>query len=139
MPRSVKKTSQKTSKKRTGKKATKKRKEKISWKKRILKCAAVLGIVAIITLAGFVCLVFAGVFGEIPSEKELGLIKNPVASEVLAADGTVLGRYYIENRTNATADEIPLHLLDALVATEDVRIYRHNGFDMRAYLRVLVK
>jgi len=111
----------------------------INWKNRIIKCGAVLVFLFLISFALFILLVFAGAFGRIPTKQDLSSIRNPVASEVLASDGSLLGRYYIENRTNASIDEIPAHLIDALVATEDARFFKHKGIDPRAYVRVFVK
>jgi penicillin-binding protein 1A len=80
-----------------------------------------------------------GFFREIPSYADMRKIKNPIASEVYAIDGSLLGRYYIENRTNASFRDIPKSVIDALVATEDVRFYKHNGVDYRSLMRVLFK
>jgi penicillin-binding protein 1A len=97
------------------------------------------------TVAGFVLIIFMiifvrlGFFKEIPSYAEMRKIQNPIASEVYAADGSLLGRYYVENRTNASIRDIPKSVVDALVATEDVRFYQHNGIDYRSLMRVLFK
>lgn len=80
-----------------------------------------------------------GVFGKIPTVEELNTIKNAEASEVYAADGVLLGRYYKENRTNVKFDNIAPHVINALIATEDARFYEHEGVDQRSLLRVIVK
>ncbi len=87
----------------------------------------------------FVMLVWAGVFGPLPSTKDLKDIQNPLASEVYSADSVLLGRYFIQERSDVKSDEIPKSLKDALVATEDVRFYDHNGIDYRSFARVLIK
>ncbi len=72
---------------------------------------------------------FLWLFGYSPSIVEL---KNPpytVASEVYASDGTLIGRYFKENRSPIKFEEIPQNLIDALIATEDVRFYQHHGID----------
>jgi penicillin-binding protein 1A len=77
---------------------------------------------------------FLGLFGYSPSIFEL---KNPsytVASEVYARDGSLLGRYYRENRSPIKYEEIPQNLIDALIATEDVRFYKHHGIDFQSLL-----
>jgi penicillin-binding protein 1A len=84
-------------------------------------------------------LVSWGVFGEIPDKIELKGITNHVASEVYAADGVLLGKYYIENRTNVDRENMAPVVLDALVATEDVRFYQHNGIDFPSLGRVFIK
>ena len=87
----------------------------------------------------FFILVFLGVLGPVPSKRQLKIINNPVASEVYSADGKVLGRYYIENRSNVSFDEISPNVINALIATEDARFYEHRGIDEIALMRVLVK
>ncbi len=87
----------------------------------------------------FFTLVFLGVLGPVPSKKQLHEINNPVASEVFSADGKILGRYYIENRSNVSYDEISPNVINALIATEDARFYEHRGIDEIALMRVLVK
>ncbi len=83
--------------------------------------------------------ILIGLFGKIPSREELKAIKNPISSEIFAADGSLLGKFYIENRTHTSYEDLPEHLIKALVATEDVRFYKHNGIDYRSYGRVLIK
>ncbi len=74
-----------------------------------------------------------------PSSRQLQVINTPIASEVLSADGKVLGRYYVENRSYARFDEISTNVINALIATEDARFYEHRGIDEIALLRVFVK
>ena len=87
----------------------------------------------------FVIAVSAGAFGPIPTEAELSHIQHYTASEVFAADGELLGKYFIENRTEVEFEDISPELLDALVATEDARFYEHSGVDTRSLLRVAFK
>jgi len=84
-------------------------------------------------------IVYVGFTGPVPSSEELQKIKNPVSTEVYAADGRILGRYYIENRSNVSFDQISPNVINALVATEDSRFYHHTGIDEIALLRVFLK
>ena len=84
-------------------------------------------------------LVLSGLFGRIPSVEDLGRIQNYLASEVYSSDNVLLGRYYIQNRTNARLDEISSSLTDALVATEDARFFVHHGIDKKSIVRVIFK
>jgi penicillin-binding protein 1A len=84
-------------------------------------------------------LVYIGTFGQLPDSNALIKIKEPVASEVYSKDNKLLGRYYIENRSNVTFREISPSLINALIATEDNRFYDHRGIDELALLRVVVK
>ena len=78
-------------------------------------------------------------FTAIPSFSELENPQSALASEVLANNNDVLGRYYIENRVPATFDELSPWLEKALVSTEDERFYNHCGIDARAIGRVAVR
>ncbi|HEY0769068.1 MAG TPA: transglycosylase domain-containing protein, partial [Sphingobacteriaceae bacterium] len=100
-----------------------------------LRCAA--GVLAL--TAGFVFLVWAGFFGKLPSREDLRDIQNPVASEVYSADSVLLGRYYQQDRSPVDASEIPKSLKNALIATEDIRFFEHDGIDYRSLFRVLIK
>jgi len=110
-----------------------------SWKLRIfyflLKTVA-----ALILLASLLFLiVYVGFTGPVPSTEELQKIKNPVSTEVYALDGRLLGRYYIENRSNVSFDQISPNVINALIATEDSRFYKHRGIDEIALMRVFFK
>lgn len=83
--------------------------------------------------------VYLGFTGKVPSKEELLRVKTPLASEVFSADGKLLGRYYTENRSYASYDEISPYIIQALVATEDARFFKHRGIDEIALLRVLFK
>jgi len=76
---------------------------------------------------------------ESPGSQELQNIQNQVASEVYSADSVLLGRYYTQDRTEIKYDEISPAVVDALIATEDVRFYKHQGVDYISLGRVLVK
>ncbi len=72
-----------------------------------------------------------GMFGELPSFVELESPKSSLASEIYSSDGKLLGKFFIEDRSNTDFEELPQHLIDALVCTEDVRFYDHSGIDLR--------
>lgn len=82
---------------------------------------------------------FTGVSGRLKTKSELLNFKNASASLVLSDEGEVLGKYFFENRTNISFDQIPKPLINALIATEDVRFYEHKGNDAKSFFRVLVK
>ena len=84
-------------------------------------------------------LVYIGAFGRLPDAETLIKIKEPVASEVFSQDGKLLGRYYVENRSNVNFKEISPNVINALIATEDSRFYEHRGIDEWAVLRVFFK
>jgi len=76
---------------------------------------------------------------ETPSNRKLRNIKNHVASEVFSADSVLLGRYYTQDRTEVRYESIAPVVFDALLATEDIRFYQHEGVDYISLGRVLVK
>lgn len=78
-------------------------------------------------------------FTDLPDTSELENPKNEWASEVFAANGEVLGRYFTENRVPVAFDELNPHIEKALVATEDERYYQHSGIDFYALGRSGVK
>lgn len=95
------------------------------------------GGVLLVTL--FILLLSLGVFGKLPSFEELENPQSNLATQILSSDGELLGRFYRENRTNANYKEIPPHLIDALVSTEDRRFYEHSGIDAKSVMRVIFK
>ncbi|MEG2665415.1 MAG: biosynthetic peptidoglycan transglycosylase, partial [Bacteroidales bacterium] len=92
---------------------------------------------------GFVCLFFfcisIGLFGFMPSFEDLENPESFLASEIISSDQETLGTYYVENRTNSEYADLSPYLVKALVATEDVRFYRHSGVDLRSLGRVIGK
>lgn len=97
------------------------------------------GIAALLLVFLLFLIVYVGFTGPVPSTEELQKIKNPVSTEVYANDGRLLGRYYIENRSNVSFDKISPNVINALIATEDSRFYKHRGIDEIALVRVLMK
>lgn len=95
--------------------------------------AGLIGVFALIFLfASF------GLFGELPDETTLENPEKNLATEIVGSDGKVLGKFYKENRTPVTYDELPQHLVDALLATEDIRFYDHAGVDVKGTVRAAV-
>src|SRR5215213_8008791 len=93
-----------------------------------------LGVFAMVIM-----LAMLGVFGKLPSLKEL---ENPSilqSSEVYAVNGTLMGKYYLErgNRSNVNYRDISRHVINALIATEDERFYDHAGIDFKSTLRAV--
>jgi penicillin-binding protein 1A len=100
------------------------------------------GFVAGVFLTGLLSLfllVLSGALGDIPNQEELRLIQNPVASEIYSSDSVLLGRYFIQERSDIRFEQIPTHVVDALLATEDVRFFNHHGIDYRSLGRVFFK
>jgi penicillin-binding protein 1A len=90
-----------------------------------------------------ILVVFSGIcfgwFGYMPKLDELDNLQQNQASEVYSDDGKILGNFYIENRNNTAYNELPSYLINALVAREDHRFYKHSGVDAWGLMRVLCK
>ena len=90
----------------------------------------------------FLMLIYNGVIGYMPPIEELEDPHDKLASLVYASDGTTeLGRYYYGagNRVYTDYNGISPHVINALVATEDVRFLEHSGIDFKALGRTAVK
>jgi penicillin-binding protein 1A len=80
-----------------------------------------------------------GTFGSMPSFEDLENPNSNLATEVISTDGVTIGKFYNENRTSIKYADLPKHLVDALVATEDERFYEHSGIDGRRTLSAAIK
>ena len=87
----------------------------------------------------FIAAISADMFGELPRLKDLENPKSNLASEVISSDQVVLGKYYVENRSNVHYEELSPNLINALKATEDIRFEEHSGVDLRGLFRVFFK
>lgn len=91
----------------------------------------ILSVVALFSLTA------AGVFGPLPDETRLEDPEKDLATQIISVDGQVIGKFFTENRTPVYFEDLPKHLVDALIATEDARFYDHSGVDGRGTLRAL--
>lgn len=81
-------------------------------------------------------ILLATLFAHIPSFDQLENPDSNQATLLISEDGKVINTYHIENRSYVTFEDIPPHLVNAAVATEDARFYKHSGIDFRGLLRV---
>ncbi|UCG26616.1 MAG: transglycosylase domain-containing protein [Bacteroidales bacterium] len=77
--------------------------------------------------------------GPMPTFEQLENPENNLAAEVYSEDGMLLGKFFIQNRTWTEYDDISPYVVDALIATEDIRFYRHSGIDPKGLARVIIK
>ncbi len=98
------------------------------------------GVVVLLIIIAFT-MIGLGWIGYMPPVEDLENPKDKFASEVYSSDGVVLGRFYQSqnNRVYVSYDEISPYLIEALIATEDVRFTEHSGIDAKALLRSFVK
>lgn len=78
----------------------------------------------------------AGWLGKMPSFEELENPQTNLASEIISSDGVLLGTFFIENRSNVHFRELSPHMVNAILAIEDVRFTEHSGIDVKALFRV---
>ena len=110
---------------------------KDSTRKRIVKIFWLLLVTPFAALALLILLVWAT--ADIPTFEELENPDSKLATQVIAEEGEVLTTYHIENRIFVSYDELAPSLVQATVATEDKRFYKHSGIDMQSLGRVLFK
>ncbi len=96
----------------------------------ILFVSGVLGLILIFSLASM------GALGEMPDHTQLENPETNLATEIISSDGLTLGKFYFnDNRTPVEYEELPKHLVDALIAVEDARFHDHSGIDARGTIR----
>ncbi|PTM06193.1 MAG: penicillin-binding protein [Bacteroidetes bacterium] len=94
----------------------------------------VLAIILLFLLASW------GALGEMPDHTKLENPETNLATEIISSDGKTLGKFYFEdNRTPVGYEELPQVIVNALIATEDVRFREHSGIDARGTLRAISK
>ena len=125
----------------TNNKGKEKEKKKGKWTPKIIKglwIAFLGGITTVIIIFGLISI---GVIGYMPEIEDL---QNPIdkyATQVISADGVILGTYSTDknNRLYSKYSDLPDHLVNALVATEDERFREHSGIDLYALSRAVIK
>ncbi len=112
--------------------------KKINFKKPIIVLWAVF-FIGIFSLMLFFYGVSKGLLGKMPSFAEIENPNSELATEIFSADSDIpIGKFFSKNRSNAQAHELPQNLIDALVATEDVRFYQHSGIDLKRSISAIV-
>ena len=81
---------------------------------------------------------WAGAFGQLPSIKEIANPQTKLASQIISLDGQLMGKFFNENRTNASYEDLSPHLINALVGTEDERYYSHSGLDIKRLITATI-
>jgi penicillin-binding protein 1A len=87
-----------------------------------------------------IVLAASGNMGYMPKIEDLENPKINLATQIISADGEILGSIYFknQNRTHVDYERLPEHLVKALIATEDIRFYRHSGIDVKGLARAFV-
>ena len=94
-----------------------------------------------LAVVGLFAAIYMGWIGYMPAIEQLHNPVNRFASQVLSADGEVIGSYATsgDNRIYSSYQDISPNLIKALIATEDERYYEHSGIDFRGLGRAIVK
>ncbi len=106
-------------------------------KKRITKAFWIIITVPIVLVITLLVLVWA--FADIPSFEELENPESKLATQVIAEGGEILTTFHVENRSYVSFEELSPNLVNAAVATEDARFYKHSGIDFVSLGRVFFK
>lgn len=97
---------------------------------------------AIITAAFpllFIAIALLFVLTDTPGKDELKAFRNAIPSEVYTADSVLIGRYYVQERRPVKYEQISPAVIEAVLATEDIRFLDHSGIDYRSLGRVAIK
>ena len=110
-------------------------KKKKASSSRILKLAAlaVLAIVVLITIYAVY------LFRELPSLSALENPKQDLATRIYSTDGELIDQFYLQNRTMVSIENIPKDMINALIATEDRKFYKHWGVDLDRIVKAFIK
>ncbi len=79
------------------------------------------------------------IFQGIPSLAELTNPRPPLSTRVYDVNKELIGQFFIENRIEISADSLPRHVIDALIATEDRKFYEHWGVDVDRIFKAMFK
>jgi len=96
-------------------------------------------IIGILSVSGIFYSASIGALGEMPDFRQLENPNTNLATEIISSDNKILGKFHFgENRTPIEFSDLPKHLVDALIATEDERFYGHSGIDFKATARAII-
>ncbi len=92
----------------------------------------------------FITSCLAGVFYlillfQLPNIKTLDDYNPPLTTRILSTDGTIIGYLFKEKRILVSLSDLPPHLIQAFVASEDARFFKHGGLDFLSIIRALWK
>lgn len=101
----------------------------------------ILFAIVVLTVAGIFLGIAHGKIGYVPPVEELENPNYKFATQVFSADNELLGTWSLsqENRVYTSYNELPASLINALIATEDIRFTKHSGIDGKALARAVIK
>ncbi|HEY0174824.1 MAG TPA: transglycosylase domain-containing protein, partial [Pedobacter sp.] len=93
---------------------------------------------ALVLFSLFIVAIGFGLFGTLPSFRDIEHPKSNQATEILTEDKRVLGTYFVQNRSNVTYAEISPNVINALISTEDTRFKEHSGIDFKRTFSIIL-
>jgi penicillin-binding protein 1A len=96
-------------------------------------------IISIIVFIVFLGIYIPYIISGLPSLEDLENPKAELATKIYSIDGEVLDQFYIKNRTYVSLHQLPPHIINALIATEDKNFRDHWGVDLPRFIRAMVK
>ena len=90
-----------------------------------------------VLFALFIIAIGFGIFGTLPSFRDIEHPKSNQASEIVAEGGKVMGTYFVQNRSNVRYNEISPNVINALISTEDTRFMEHSGIDFKRTFTII--
>lgn len=117
-------------------------KRRYTWVPRASKYVWIAFLVFILGLPLYVFTVSVnlfGLYGGMPSIREVENPENDLSSEIISSDGVSLGRYYrgVINRSQVHYSQLSPELITTLKISEDHRFESHSGLDLLAFFRVI--
>jgi len=98
-----------------------------------------LWLIAISPFVFIFLILITALLSGLPNVEALANPKINLATQVIASDGKTLGAFYKENRADVKFEELPTHLVNALLATEDIRFREHSGVDYLGLFRAIMR
>ena len=97
-------------------------------------------IFAVILLGGSVSAYFWYLWSSnLPIIDSVKEYQPPIVTEIYSNDGEVIGRFWEEKRVVVPLEQVPKHLIQAFVAAEDARFFKHEGVDIKSIIRAFIK
>lgn len=105
----------------------------------VLRYILIASVLLLALSAVFIMSIYLGAWGKLPDKKSLAEFQHPRASEIYSSDSILIGKFYLNDRQPILYQNIPDHLINAVISVEDERFYEHSGVDYKSLLRVVVK
>jgi len=98
--------------------------------------ALAISILAVIALNTWL---FTCGFDSCPSPRQIQAYQPDEGGRIYDRNGKLMGRLEIVRRVNVPISQVPVHVRQAFIATEDRRFYKHHGVDWRGFVRAALK